>query len=571
MTTPDIISRELPRTIRAAIHPDAINRVPAFFNATTRDVLNEVFQNARRSGATQVDVGLDRKAKTITVEDDGMGIPDPDTLLSFGRTGWDNDTTRREHPAGMGLYALARRDQVIIRSKHAGGPAWQVELIPENFSGEIEAPVDILPDQGESTGTSVTFRNLEQKDWQTISDIEATARYYPIPVYRDGIRVEQEEFLKKAIHIQDWEGVQIGVYQGHQTDIMNFHGLTVQNPRLPNVRSVSASWRTKVDVKDCPHLELTLPARKEVIETPFMEELRRACRRAIYTAMTFQDEPVDVPKSVQDDAAEMGIVLPDARARLRSWTPESARIGYPSPADDFRDAGEDTIVMDIYLVPADQQALARAAQRAGITDRLMRDNRDLRGYGWYDALTMAKELTVTVTIDQKEHLLHEVRRKKLHLEEQRPDQIAFAVLTVDGDNQKKTLTLPADLAFENKAEEKMEENRPLVTKGSDIKVSEVIEMMTDAYFSPSDDQEADSPETQLENRQEAYEKTALTLLLSKDEMVRESIASAVERHVFQRIPRGSEVTVRMKRGNVTEIAVEVQQGEDETAGTEQTG
>ena len=568
MTTTDTISRELPRTIRAVIHPDAINRVPAFFNATTRDVLNEIFQNARRSGATRVDVTLDRNTKTITVEDDGMGIPDPDTLLSFGQTGWGSDTTRREHPAGMGLYALARRDRVTIRSKHAGGPAWQVELIPENFTGEIEASVDILPDQGESTGTSVTFRNPEQWEWQVL---EAAARYYPIPVYQDGIRVQQEEFLKEAVHTEDWEGVRIGVYQGHQTDSMNFHGLTVQNPGLPNVRSVSASWRTRVDVKDCPHLELTLPARKEVIETPFMEELRRACRRAVYTAMTLQDEPVDVPKSVQDEAAEMGIALPDARARLRSWIPENARMIYPSPADDFRKAGEDTIVMDIYLVPADQQALARAARRAGITDRLMRANRDLRGYGWYDALTKAKQLTVTVTIDQEEHILHEVRERKLHLEEQRPDRIAFDVLTVDGDNRKKTLTLPADLAFENGLEEHMDENRPLVTKGSDIKVSEVMEMMTDAYFSPSDDHQADSPETQLENRQEAYEKTALTLLRSKDEMVRESIASAVERHVFQRIPRGSEVTVRMKRGNVTEIAVEVQQGEDETAGTEQTG
>ena len=48
----------LPATIRASVHEDAIGRVTRFFNATTLETLNELFQNARRAGATRVDVRI---------------------------------------------------------------------------------------------------------------------------------------------------------------------------------------------------------------------------------------------------------------------------------------------------------------------------------------------------------------------------------------------------------------------------------------------------------------------------------------------------------------------------------
>ena len=106
---------QLPRTITATIHQDAINRVSEFFTAATSDIMNELLQNSRRSGASRVNVRMENSV--ITVSDDGRGIADPEAILSFGLTGWDDQTTSKENPAGMGLYALARRDQVTIRSK----------------------------------------------------------------------------------------------------------------------------------------------------------------------------------------------------------------------------------------------------------------------------------------------------------------------------------------------------------------------------------------------------------------------------------------------------------------------
>ena len=78
-------ARTLPATIRATVHEDAIGRVTRFFNATVTETLNELFQNARRSGATRIEVCIEDGR--VSVADDGAGIADPAALLAFGRSG----------------------------------------------------------------------------------------------------------------------------------------------------------------------------------------------------------------------------------------------------------------------------------------------------------------------------------------------------------------------------------------------------------------------------------------------------------------------------------------------------
>ena len=85
---------------QAAVHPRqdrrrAITKVMQFFDGTLAQALQEILQNARRSGATSVAITHDRANRRITVSDDGRGIGDPSTLLAFGRSGWPRTCTRR--------------------------------------------------------------------------------------------------------------------------------------------------------------------------------------------------------------------------------------------------------------------------------------------------------------------------------------------------------------------------------------------------------------------------------------------------------------------------------------------
>ena len=90
---------------------------------STGGASSPILQNARGSGATSVAITHRRDNRRITVSDDGRGIGDPTALLAFGRSGWPKDLHGAEHPAGVGVFSLARRPH-RIRSRVAGRAAW---------------------------------------------------------------------------------------------------------------------------------------------------------------------------------------------------------------------------------------------------------------------------------------------------------------------------------------------------------------------------------------------------------------------------------------------------------------
>ncbi|MDE0648927.1 MAG: ATP-binding protein, partial [Gammaproteobacteria bacterium] len=117
----------------------------------------------------------------------------------------------------------------------------------------------------------------------------------------------------------------------------------------------------------------------------------------------------------------------------------------------------------------------------------------------------------------------------------------------------RTLDLPTDLAFAGEAWTWVEDARPLVTADSALDPHELAGLLYDAYFSPSDDADADSWERQrIEFEREALH-LATRLLVSDDEARRRSIADAVERELFWLIPRerGADIAVRNGRVTVT--------------------
>ncbi len=59
--------------ITASISPQILSKVTRLFNAGLEDIVNELFQNARRAGATQVQVSLTESGH-LRIEDNGCGI-----------------------------------------------------------------------------------------------------------------------------------------------------------------------------------------------------------------------------------------------------------------------------------------------------------------------------------------------------------------------------------------------------------------------------------------------------------------------------------------------------------------
>ena len=392
-------SSEFPASIRARVHDGAIDRVTRFFDATLPGAFVELVQNSRRAGATRMDVVTQARPEAeasggirVTVTDDGDGIADPAVLLSFGESGWDEDTARREDPAGIGVYALARRG-CTVSSRAAGplldlAPGWRVVLTPDCFLGKEEAAV-VEADAPWPHGTAISFM-ADESLVMIQGAVAAAARHCPLPVTFNGEPVERKVFLDGALHAERWHGLTFGVFRnrltGYNTPDLNFHGLTLA-VCLPTVDPIEGgTWSAHADIDACPELELVLPARKEAVESPFVDEMRNAARLAIYRAMAAADPAPRVACTEHKRAADAGIDMPVPPAELRPWRPGTADIDDWRAAPAFAPVSADALVMAFDPEPQDAQAFWRAAERAGIATRLFEGDARFEGYAWYDAL-----------------------------------------------------------------------------------------------------------------------------------------------------------------------------------------
>ena len=215
--------------LRARVSPEAISKVTRIFNGTLDDIFNELFQNARRAGATRIAVTAEHigDACVITVGDDGVGIADPVNLLSLGQSDWCDECRTREDPAGMGFFSLAGLDTVVSSRSAAG--AFSLAITGDAWTGE--ADIDVLPFDG-PRGTAITFRFDPQPDGKLERCVQAAARFLPIPVSYNGKEPAPADFPADAHKVIERDGFRIGVFRDrHSPHIatLNFHGHTLKH------------------------------------------------------------------------------------------------------------------------------------------------------------------------------------------------------------------------------------------------------------------------------------------------------------------------------------------------------
>ena len=566
---------EFPASIRARVHDGAIDRVTRFFNATLADAFVELVQNSRRAGATRMDVGTQALPEAeasggicVTVTDDGDGTADPAVLLSFGESGWDEDTARREDPAGIGVYALSKRGCTV--SSRARGPlldlapGWRVVLTPDCFLGKEEAAVTEA-DAPWPHGTAISF--MADECLVTIQGaVAAAARHCPLPVTFNGETVERKAFLDGALHAERWRGLTFGVFRnrltGFHTPDLNFHGLTLA-VRLPTVGCIEGgTWSVRADIRSCPELELVLPARKEAVETPFLDEVRDAARLAIYRAMASAEPAPRVAWTDRNRASNASIKLPEPPAELRPWRPGTANIDDWRDAPPFAPVGADALVMVFDPEPQDAQSFWRAAERAGIAGRLFEADTRFEGYAWYGALARLTNVATDITEGSVTHPLDALRAADSEASGAttvpgvpdtlvRPDAINMHLNFVRGDEPPETMTIPADLAFVGEGWTWVAEAQPLVTRESNLTPVQLMQLLRASFFSPSDDAESDSYETQKTRFEDDAMHIAVKLLASEEEAQKHTIAEAVLREIFWVVPRDRKVSITVANGKVT--------------------
>ena len=530
------------RIIRATIEESAISRVPSFFNADLDDILNETLQNARRSQATVVHITTD--SSSVSIADDGAGIPDPRLILSFGGSEWNQHETRDEHPAGMGIYALARLDPVTVTSKNDGEPAWRVRLTPSHFKGEEDAYVEDADDNlfPAGHGTIITF------DWHVPDErhIKETTKHYPIPTFHNGRTLPQQDFLHEAEHIEEWEGLRIGVvhingpFSPGQTGQINFHGIGVRPRQLTELVTTVSPQRTYgacVDVVHCPQLELTLPNRRSVINTPFLDQAKQALLRAVYTTIAQDPEQPGVPWQRQQEARNMGINIPDPKARLPVWEPTERSEEDYEPRPRWRPATAECLIVSEDLEIPEQHTLALAIENTTEAPQLLREQDEtFTGYPWYDEIPRITGLHADL------HYGDDIVQMTKGAN-QRPDAISVKAEIRHPDGTTGLLAMKSPAAFPDDAETSLDYLRPVVAKDSDLDSQQMADILKAVYFRYSDDFDSDSHETQQDWAEETLLRNMQSLLESREKAVRGAVNYALLGTGIHRLPVGTRVII----------------------------
>lgn len=524
--------------LRARVSPQAITKVTRIFNGTLDDIFAELFQNARRAGATRVAVTAEHldDACLITVDDDGAGIADPIDLVSLGQSDWPGECRSREDPAGMGFFSLAGLD-TVVSSTSAAGSFW-LAIAGDAWTGE--ADIDVLPWDG-PRGTAIAFHFPPGPDGKLERTVEAAARFFPLPVTYNGKDIARADFLADAYKIIERDGFRIGVFRDRHSPhvaTLNFHGVTLKHA-FPVIKEVHhTQWSVQVDIVDAPDLVLVLPARKEIYRNTALDHLVALCRRAIFSVI--YAEPLH-RLSFEDwlEARFYSDDFPQAARQLPLWSPSTAREDYRQvPAFADLEPGA-TIYGDTDSY--DSVTFGRALRRSNGGEPHKLGGPDPRafhepitnfiGYPWYDALSCFIRTGECLTHDGDQAAASEPDALT-----QRPDAIRIELTDQHGNR----LDVETDFVIQEGDDSWGDPDCAViaVTRGSELDPNDLTDLIIDAVFSPSDDSDADSYDTQETRFRHDAAVRAHAILEGDDAAILAGIRMAFADRVAWRIPHG---------------------------------
>lgn len=534
-----------PSAIHSKVDSAAVTKVTRLFNNTIGDVLAELIQNARRAGATVVRLQASETGDRpwLTIADNGNGISDPSVVLALGRSDWDSDVVRREDPAGMGVFSLAGR-RMIIRSRPSTAlTGWQVDI--PSGAWESGTPVAVAAFDG-TVGTEIGF--ALDGPWAIALDnaARAAARHCPLLVVLNGEELKREDWLAGAAAIFEEDGVRIGVFDdrrsNHVSHSVNFHGVTVSG-RFDTIAEKDFQWCARVNIVDAPELQLVLPARKEMVENDALTRLRLNVRRAVYRHIASRTGH-SLSFERWTEAANLGVVLPEARPVLTAWEPASADID-TGVTRSHLSSGAQPIIVEYFCPAIGQSACLALVRDQRFDGRLAAADTQMEGYGWYDRLARITDLSFEIeregrTVTYCETVFH-------GLDSGVVDRLDL-IVTLNGQGGAAIrIPAPVFVDYDEGSCWNVEEANILLASPEAVTPEDLVDLLDGICFSSSDDRDADSWETQHDRFLLDAREIAVRALQGDDAATLERLRAVLARRVQWFVPDGRQFRAVISR------------------------
>lgn len=495
--------------LRATISPSILSKADRLFCNDDRGIFTELLQNARRAGATRVEVTIEASPEQehvtrVTFEDNGHGIEDFQKLLTLGDSNWNPEVLAIEDPAGTGFFSLCHSTVEVSSGER------QVLLTREVFLGQTAT--EIVPSDRPVHGTRIVFtRPTVSKPIEVA--LKDASEFNPLDVVLNGERIERHDFLEGALHREVIDGIEVGISTqfrrrfGWDRDDWNFHGSVLREPfgliHGLLARDEKGEWREELlylrfDVLEVGRVKLQLPDRRAIVQDSDLEAFKKKVRAAVYRFLSTQEHHV-LSFEQWKEAQSLGVFIAEASPYLTTWhaqpADQDATPFFGQPETRLLPTLEDVLLADADL--PNQHTLEAALTPTAVSNMaLYQVQPRFRGYSWYDRLPTLTEAEVLV-----DGVLHQEREED---NTERPREILVKLTIEQQGHEDMHLDLPAAIHVLDGMEvfDGYEPPSFLAVRDSPWDNEtlsgpfDVAQYLVSATFSPGDDVECDSYETQ---------------------------------------------------------------------------
>jgi hypothetical protein len=450
----------------------------------------------------------------------------------------------------MGFFALAGRHVRITVQQKGTNQSWVIEASPESFSGA--APISCSKGPVGHEGMTILISAKQGENFVPAANY--AARYLPLEVIVDGALAERSDFLADADFVEDWNGIRIGIYPMPQNRFrngmnVNFNGVTLY-AKLPSLsQQFHRSYYARLDVTHCTCLKLVLPARKEVVEDGFFEELRVHIRTLFFKRILAAGSH-SLPFEAFSEAATLGVDLAPAVMMLRPFSPTHADTDCDQQLP-LQMVNSDDILFDSTGGAIEEQNLAYALSNQRAPSTLFEPNSAFKGYAWYDQLAcLCVKHYVFIGDDHKEIVLPE----KQYETTERP--VRLEIHCEIGSNEGvEDWQCETDWLIFGEDYVTPDEVDIAVTKCSKVTSADLVDFLENALFCPSDDSDAGSYDQQQGWFRDEAEDRIITLLQTSAEADINAVIRIVDRELYWLGGKSDSVTIHIENGLVEVVGL----------------
>ncbi|MEY2161563.1 MULTISPECIES: ATP-binding protein [unclassified Rhodanobacter] len=332
-------------------------------------VYGELLQNARRAGATLIEVTFD--GETLSVADNGHGIEDLQQLLLKATSEWTADVIEEDRPFGLGfLAAVYACDSIRVATRTANNSGQGFIAMTEHvLAGDVVAVVPVTREEAGTTVTLYGFKtqgvdpaNREYQSARVANLLANAARGFPVPVAFNGTLLPRPHAVDDSFITTSIGKVRLSLSDALGT--IYVQGLPVEADRHRGSMTVIHADRSfRARLPDRLHLVDAAGARRRIKEglTEAAQETLRRIKATMEPRVFLKLHAVHCAtwncKELLDDVPfALGEWFVDWQQRRPGWTTcEDER-----PVLDGVLSQEEILARGVVLLPDEDGAVAQA-------------------------------------------------------------------------------------------------------------------------------------------------------------------------------------------------------------------